>query len=46
MQCQNQYLHYLMDPSFQEVNGIFILLFSDGTDRTGNRRYTNRRLQC
>ena len=27
MQAQNRYLDFLIDPSFQQVNRLFILLF-------------------
>ena len=30
-QAQNQYLDYLTDPSFQGVNGLFVLLFENNT---------------
>ena len=35
---KNRYLNCLIDPSFQGVNRVFDLLFSDGTVRIGNRR--------
>ena len=39
VQAQNQNLDYLIDPSFQGVNGLFLLSFSDSTVRTRYRRY-------
>ena len=33
----DQYLHYLIDPSFQEVNRLFVLLFEDEAQRTINK---------
>ena len=35
---QSRYLDYLIDPSFQGVKRLFVLLFADGTGRIGNRR--------
>ena len=35
---QNQYLDYLIDQSFQQVNRFFVLSFSSATVRTGYRR--------
>ena len=32
---QNQYLTYLIDPSFQGVNRIFVLSFENNNDQTG-----------
>ena len=29
-QTRNQYLNHLTDPSFQEVNRLFVLLFENG----------------
>ena len=36
---QRQYLDYLIDPSFQGVNRIFVLSFENKTDRTGCTGY-------
>ena len=33
----DQYLHYLIDPSFQEVNRLFVLLFEDEAQRRINK---------
>ena len=33
-QASNPYLDYLIDPSFQEVDKPFVLLFGNITDRT------------
>ena len=34
IQTQNPYLDYLTDPSFQDINRIFVLSFENTTDRT------------
>ena len=39
IQGQKRYLAYSIDASFWGVNRLFVLSFSDGTGRTGNRRY-------
>ena len=40
IQRQNQYLDYLIDPSFQgEVNRLFVLSFQNNVVRTGHTRY-------
>ena len=36
---QNQYLDYLIDPSFQEVNRLFVLSFEENTVRARYNRY-------
>ena len=36
---QNQYLDYLIDPSFQWVNRIFHLLFENEVQRTSYKQY-------
>ena len=36
---QNRYLDYLIDPSFQGVNRLFLLSFEDNMARTGHARY-------
>ena len=36
---QNQYLDYLIDPSFQGVNRLFILSFEDNAPSTSDMRY-------
>ena len=50
MQAQNQYLDYLIDPSFKEVIKLFIWLFEDIVISTGHRIFSskrgNKRLQC
>ena len=38
-QTQNRYLDYVTDPSFQRVNGIFILSFENRTDRSVHTGY-------
>ena len=35
----NLYLDYLIDPSFQGVNRLFILLFENTADRTVHIKY-------
>ena len=39
MQTQNQYLDYLIDPSFQGVNRLFVLPFEVDVVWTGHLRY-------
>ena len=34
MQAPNPYLDYLIDPSFQGVNSLFVLSFENTADRT------------
>ena len=34
IQAPNPYLDYLIDPSFQGVNRLFVLSFENNTDRT------------
>ena len=36
---QNQYLVYLIGPSFKEVNSLFVLLFEDEAQRTSYKQY-------
>ena len=36
---QNQYLDFLIDPSFQGVNKLFVLSFEDNAHRTSYKRY-------
>ena len=36
---KNQYLDYLIDPSFQGVNRLFVLSFEDEAQRTSYKRY-------
>ena len=40
MQTQNQYLDFLTDSSFQEVNGLFVLSFENTAHRTSHKRYS------
>ena len=46
---RNAKLNYLIEPSFQGVNRLFVLAFEDA-QRTSNKRYyskcKNKRLQC
>ena len=39
MQKQNQYLDYLIDSSFQEVNRLFVLSFGNVAHRTRYKQY-------
>ena len=39
MQASIPYLDYLIDPSFQEVNRLFVLSFENSTDRTVHTKY-------
>ena len=39
IQVPNLYLDYLIDPSFQGVNRLFILLFENTADRTVHIKY-------
>ena len=39
IQLQSLYLAYLIDPSFQRVNSLFVLSFPDNTVRTGYTEY-------
>ena len=36
---QNQYLDYLIDPSFQGVNRLFVLPFENEAQRISYKRY-------
>ena len=36
---QNRYLNHLVDPSFQEVNRLFVLFFKNENDRTSHSTY-------
>ena len=36
---QNQYLDFLIDPSFQGVNRLFVLSFENEAQRTSYKRY-------
>ena len=38
-QPENQYLDYLIDPSFQKVDRLFVLLFENNTVRTVYKEY-------
>ena len=39
MQASNLYLDYIIDPSFQAVNRLFVLSFEKATDRTVRTKY-------
>ena len=39
MQAQNQYLDYLIDPSFQGTNRLFVSSLEDNTVKTGDTEY-------
>ena len=50
-QAQSRYLDYLIDPSFQEVNRIFVLSFKDADGRESHKQYYlptagRKRLYC
>ena len=38
-QAQNRYLDYLVDPSFQGVNRLFVLSFIDNDGRESHKQY-------
>ena len=42
MQAPIPYLDYLIDPSFQEVNRLFVLSFENDTDRTVHIKYISQ----
>ena len=37
--AQNRYLNHLVDPSFQEVNRLFVLSFENADDRRSHSNY-------
>ena len=37
--AQNLHLNHLVEPSFQRINRLFVLVFEDGTYRTSSKRY-------
>ena len=37
--AQNRYLNYLINPSFQEANRLFVLVFENENDRTSHSTY-------
>ena len=39
MQVTNPCLDYLIDPSFQEINRLFVLSFENSSDRTVHTKY-------
>ena len=39
IQASKWYLDYLIDPSFQKENRLFVLLFENGTERTVHTKY-------
>ena len=39
IQVTNPYLDYLIDPSFQGVNRLFVLSFENNTNRTVHTKY-------
>ena len=38
-QARNRYLDYLIDPSFQGVNRLFVLSFKDNNGRESQKQY-------
>ena len=49
-QTKNNNLNYLIDPTFTNVNTLFVLSFENETDRTSFSEYHvlswNKKLQC
>ena len=45
MKKSNQYLDYLIDPSFQGVNRLFVLSFEDEAQRASYKRYDLRTVE-
>ena len=39
VEAPNLYLDFLIDPSFQGVNKLFVLSFGNSADRTGHTKY-------
>ena len=39
IQVQNRYLDFLIDPSFQGINRLFVLLFKDDDGRESHKKY-------
>ena len=39
MQALNPYFHCLIDPSFQRIKRLFVLLFNHDLDRANHQRY-------
>ena len=39
IEAPNPYLNYLINPSFQEVNRLFVLSYENIEDRTGHTKY-------
>ena len=49
IQAQNQYLDFLVDPSFQGVNRLFVLSFGNNAHWASYKQFSancNKRLQC
>ena len=49
--AQNANLNYLIEPSFQGINRLFVLAFDNDEQRTSNKKIffskcRNKRLQC
>ena len=42
---KNQYLHDILDPSFQGVNRIFVLSFENDHDRKARREYITPKVE-
>ena len=42
---KNQYLHDILDPSFQGINRIFVLSFENDHDRKAHREYITPKVE-
>lgn len=45
MQTKNQYLNYIIDSSFQEVDRLFVLSFEINTVLTRNTEYFHSKIE-
>ena len=45
IQAQNQQLNYLIGPSLQGINRLFVLLFENNDDRKGHTGYFFRKVE-
>ena len=46
MESQNLYLDFLVDPSFQRLNKIFVLSFENNEDRTTHLGYFLQKVEA
>ena len=44
-EARNKYLDFLINPSFQGVNGLFVLSFENENDRTSHLNYYLRKVE-